>query len=209
MSILNRILEKKSLISLIASNLLILAYVLVDNVPIFEIVLVYWVESCIVGFFTVLKIISSNPTIIKSIKFGGSKATVTDNRWFGPVREFALPFFVIQLVFLVFLIFFAMMFSKTILISNYLFLLIGTAIFFISHAISFLQYAATHCKNSNYYELVIGAEIRALPMSLMVILFPFFVFIPFGKIVLVLLKNILDPTAHLNYHKTAGESELD
>mgnify|MGYP001574478675 FL=1 len=177
-----------SIISLIIANSIPLIGVLFFDWSLIQILLLYWFESAIIGFYTILKIIKANKTI----------------------SFFLVPFFILHyggfmfghLAF-IFAFFRGESVGTTLLWNS------APAILtlFISHGISFFSnfLGKREYKNTNLQEQMVIPYKRIIAMHFTLILGGFLISIynspVFALIILIIAKIIIDLRSHIKEHK--------
>jgi len=184
------LLKYPSLIVLIIANLVPLYGAYAWGWSVGELMLLYWSESAIIGFFNILKmVLSSNGPI----SFSGSKIPL-----FIPLKLFYIPFFTVHYggFMLGHLVFIVTLFVKDFSVGLLLTVLIGMVSLFISHGLSFFM---NYVGKKEYGEAFIGTLMfapypRIVVMHLTII---FGAFINAPLILLIAGKTIADAFSHL------------
>src|SRR3989338_6196767 len=163
---------------LIFSNLVNIVAALYFNWSVFSLMIIFWCQSLIIGFFTILKML-----FLKHVHW---TARVSG------ILNFAALYGIFHIIFLVLIIIF---FSSSELISyligsavtitnplDFVFILFGPILFFINHLYSFLVHRQAFAKTKPSVETVMTAAwIRVVPM------YTFFTFVfPFAFIFLII-----------------------
>jgi len=193
---------KTSLSVLIAVNLMALVGIIAFGWDTFTIILAYWLESAIIGFYSILKLIFSKGEIkTKKVppKFRGLQKTV--NR---AAKIFLIPFFIVHFgAFMVIHFFFITILSEspgqTIAQIPLIALTLGVGLF-VSHGISFWN---NYIKNNEYKKanpqnLMLSPYKRVIIMHATII---FGAMLSVPAMILILLKTIIDIIAHLRERK--------
>ncbi len=203
-----KIFQMPSAIALIISNLVPLFGVLFLGWSSAEVLLLFWSESAVIGFFTVVKILRAPipKTGLKGIKVNG-KEVKNPHMAISTLKILLAGFFIFHFgifmsVHLIFLLFFLLAgsgasFSAAIL--SFKSVLVGFFLIFASHAFSYLNnYIGKHeYKISNIGTMFWAPYTRVIPMHIAII-FGFILGAPI--FVLVFVKIIFDLLAHLAEH---------
>ncbi len=201
----SEVFRHKSALVLIAANLLPLLGIFLFGWSAGEILLLYWSESAIIGFYTILKILlaglsSDTPLALRLVLM--------------PVKLFMMGFFVVHfggfmlghLVFVIFLLSYSSS-TSIILIEDALKLALAlwpaVVFLFLSHGYSFFYnyIARGECKTANIGELMFAPYRRIIVMHVVIIIGAFFIFalrLPYiPALLLILIKTTMDLRAHL------------
>ncbi len=208
---------------LVFSNILFIVLALIQNISLSEVLWVYWFQSIIIGFFTILKIlmypkVSNLNSFRASVKVLGKEVTNNEKpaSRLDLVLAFCYCYGVAHLIFAVFLGF-------GLLEQNLEVIFAGSAIFFVTHLISFvLNWSSDSSKNWNGFDLIISPFGRTIPMQLTIVIGGFILFLVglffsffvgwdlafnFAEFMVILfftlLKIFFDVYSHNEYHKSA------
>jgi hypothetical protein len=205
-------LQNPSAIVLILANLLPVFGVLFLGWEVFPILILYWMENVVVGFFNVLKMLFCKP----EGTIGWQKNTLLWTSKVGSIAFFCFHYGIFTLVHGMFVFalfggfwentesdsFFGGFFSSPIMLQ----LLLGAVILFVSHGISFMT---NYIGKAEYTKVTVN-ELMGQPYGRVVILHLTIIFggglisflgAPvFALILLVVLKIGIDVLAHLKQH---------
>jgi len=199
--------SRPSVISLILANLMPLFGVLLFDWKLFPIMFLYWLESAIVGFYNVLKMIKAEGTAAVNIELNER-----------PIEQWSK---------LAVIFFFMFHYGIFMLVHGvFIFVLFGPAdmslfavfvafpFLFISHGLSFIF---NFLKQGEYKEISLGQQmmqpyLRIIIMHLTILIGGFTAkFLgapPTALVIMILLKIMLDLYAHMKEHKMLGSFGL-
>ncbi|MFA5856490.1 MAG: DUF6498-containing protein [Candidatus Pacearchaeota archaeon] len=204
-----------SMIILIISNLIPIYGVLFWNWNIFNILILYWLESGIIGFFTIFKIMLSNG----DLNYKNDKPIKLNLTLKIFLKLILIPFFIIHysifmLVHLMFIYFISTL-TKSPIQPFYLamILLLYSIIFLISHGLSFINNFIIKKEYEKISPNVAMASpyLRIIVMHLTILLGTFlFVIIGIpriGSTLIIILKTLLDLFFHYKEHQKMNISK--
>ena len=201
-----------SVLALIFSNLLTLTLALIFSWDIFIILIIYVVQSLIIGFFTFVRILTLSNYSTAGFLINGKKPASSFGVKIFTAIFFAFHYGMFHTVYLFFIMFFMVAFSfgaNPINLPNISELvvfgfpvLVSFVLFFISHGISFLFFRDKQ-KQENIGTIMFSPYYRIIPMHLTIIFgFVLLVIHPILMLVLFLLiKTIVDVVMHILEHK--------
>jgi len=180
---------------LIFSNLATIFLAIMQKWDIHQLMMVYLIQSAVIGFFTFFKIISLKKFSTKNLKINNKSVSPTKK------TKYQTAFFFIFHYGLFHLFYFIILgltgendFSLT-------YLLLPTGIFFINHLYSFLyNYKEDSKKVKNIGAVMFFPYARIIPMHLTIIFGSFLVFNTYTLILFLVLKTIADVIMHLIEH---------
>ena len=212
-----KLLSDPTAVILVISNILFLVFAIQLGVPLFQILIVYWIQSVIIGFFNFLKILTLKNFSTKGFMINGKSVEPTEGTKVFTALFFAFHYGFFHFIYLIFLITFLSMGTLSALhlvapsttqiqnastiINGFIVMLVGAAIFFVNHLISFLFYLKKPKKKQNIGTIMFTPYARVVPMHLM-IMFGFFLgaaSIP-AIAFFVFLKTIADLVMHTIEH---------
>ena len=214
-SFFGKVVLEPSSISLLASNLLVIALAVLQNWSILTIMLIYWMQSVTIGIFTFAKIMLMRNYSNETVYING-KPTELAGMGFLAGKIFMAGFFAVHygtfhLVYLVFMLGFAFStpeFGGPATGIDFTGAFATGLLFFLNHLFSFVQ---NYRRDINYSSGVsdIGATFmapyaRIIPMHLTIIFgFGFSFIFPgsiFPLVLFMLLKTYADLATHSNKH---------
>ncbi|OGE33183.1 hypothetical protein A3C59_03635 [Candidatus Daviesbacteria bacterium RIFCSPHIGHO2_02_FULL_36_13] len=185
-----------SLISLLLSNFLVIILAIVQKWDTSTVLLVYWIQSIIIGFFQFLRILSLKKFSTENFKINNQPALPTTK-----TKLFTAFFFMFHYGFFHFIyaIFLFNFFTNQSVDFTYLFL--GGLIFFMNHTFSYFHNRIVDQEGTqNIGHLMFAPYARIIPMHLIII---------FGAllgqsalVMFLLLKTLADLLLHHLKHKT-------
>ncbi|MBU4502414.1 MAG: hypothetical protein KKA79_07495 [Nanoarchaeota archaeon] len=228
-SFVKRIFADPSSWSLILANIVTLVWAIKESRPLASLMLVYWVQSVILGFFQFIKILSLEKVPIKNISFSGEtlESTRKTRTLLTKISSFKKAPDVIQktkiLIALIFAfhygsfhLYYLSFLNKT--VSTQLILVTGGT-FFINHLFSYLyNKEADEKQEKSIRQIMVYPYVRILPMHLTIILGSIFniffggiVAIIFGPalvhsiplVIFTTLKTAVDVAMHTSEHSSA------
>jgi uncharacterized protein DUF6498 len=184
---------------LLASNIWVLILYLKDGSDLGTILIIYWIQSVIIGFFNFFRILglkefSTEGFLVNGRAVKPTRKTKIQVAWF-----FAFHYGFFHLIYAIFLIsvFIAPENARTISLS----LILGSAaIFFANHLFSFFYNRNRDTGEENIGQIMFLPYARILPMHLMII-FGVFLKGTIGLIIFISMKTIADLTMHIFEHK--------
>lgn len=149
-----------SALILVLVNIFFIMCAIILNVTLGEVFFVYWIQSIIIGFFTIVKMIVY-PSSFIAPKTASADAINMENVDFRTKLGFSVFFIIHYGTFhLVYLIFIGVP-------SEFSYVLFGAGIFFLTHLISFIiNYRNDISKKSEIFKIMMGAYPRILPMHI-------------------------------------------
>lgn len=192
------LLERKSAVFLVASNLFPIFGILFLNWSLAPVIFLYWLESGIIGFFNILKMAVAS----------------SKGRGFERIGAFfSIPFFVVHYsVFMsAHLIFLLIFFGLSMDFGGVAEILVGAVFLFASHASSFSSnfIGGREYAGKTPFDFIFSPYKRIVVMHLTIIFGAFMMFAfqgaqkPFG-VLLVILKTLADLFSHLSSHRRGG-----
>jgi len=184
-----------STIILITSNIITIFIALIQNWEPIQIMLVYWIQSVIIGFFTFIKIISLKEFSTKNFKTNNKNVEPNSGTKYSTAFFFLVHYGGFHAGYLLILI------LEFQLKLNTLLLLIPSILFFINHLYSFVyNYKADSEKVRNIGSIMFFPYARIIPMHLTIIFGSFLAANQFTLILFLGLKTIADVIMHLIEH---------
>jgi len=190
---------------LIFSNIITIIFAIIENWDIYTIMLIYWFQSVIIGFFTVIKIIN-----LKNISSVGFAPGLVNHSDIKATKRLAIIIFVLyygmfHAAYLFFLGFDYLFFQGSNLIILNFFIILSILIFFLNHLFSFYYNKEKDAnKKQHIGKVVMFPFIRIIPMHLTIIFGLGFIWFGMPQITLVIfliLKTVADVMMHLIEHK--------
>ncbi len=207
--------KDKSAVILVLSNIVVIIFALAQSWNLLVMILGYWLQSIIIGFFNVLRIISLKEFSVKGLKINNKKVEATQKTKTNVALFFVLHYGFFHLVYFGFFMGFVAEnqgFNLTKEISS---ILTMGIIFFFNHLFSF-WYNREEFKERkpNIGKIMIFPYARIIPMHLTIIAYIGFIifssilgfelyFIPL--ILFLLLKTFADLIMHVIEHRGFGQ----
>ncbi len=185
--------------ALLGSNIWVLILYLKDGSDLGTILVVYWIQSVIIGFFNFIRIINLKEFSTEGFLVNGRAVEPTRKTKIQVAWFFAFHYGFFHLIYAIFLIvvFIAPKNSGTISLS----LILGSAaILFANHLFSFFYNRNRDTGEENIGQIMFLPYARILPMHLMII-FGIFLKGTIGMIIFMFMKTIADLTMHIFEHK--------
>lgn len=184
-----------SIISLLLSNIIVMILAIIQKWDTSTVLWVYWMQSIIIGFFQLLRILSLKKFSTENFKINNQPALPTTQTKLFIAFFFAFHYGFFHFIYAIFLFNF---FTNQPLDFTYLFL--GGAIFFLNHLFSYFQNKLIdEQKKQNIGTMMFSPYARIVPMHLIII---------FGAIlgqsaliIFLLLKTLIDLITHAIKHK--------
>ncbi len=209
------IFEDPSAITLLISNLIVLGLAIAEGWNLIVIMLVYWAQSVIIGFFNFLKILTWNPpttvdNVLSDIQSGGKKLP-NPLLWAGKIflaGFFAIHYGGFHLGYLLFILsgIFVMPFAGAGAPAiDWLMIAATSAIFFANHLFSFIyNFKRDNTATKPIMQIMFSPYARIIPMHLTIIfgsMLTFFFGSPgLATILFLLLKTAADMKMHADGH---------
>jgi hypothetical protein len=180
-----------SVLILLISNLVVVFFAISKNSSLFEMMFVYWIQSIIIGIFTLTKIIL--------IKKNNLIKTYYHALFFiGHYGAFNL----IYLFFFITNAFSSEIMKLSAINIEYKFIFLTSIIFFINHLFSFIyNFKEDSKKETNPKDIMISPYLRTIPLHIIVVLGFFLMNSKIALIVFLILKIFVDLIMHQNEHK--------
>jgi len=184
---------------LLASNIWVLILYLKDGSDLGTILIIYWIQSVIIGFFNFFRILGLKEFSTEGFMVNGRAVEPTRKTKIQVAWFFAFHYGFFHLIYAIFLIsvFIAPEDSGPISLS----LILGSgAIFFANHLFSYFYNRKRDTGEENIGQVMFLPYARILPMHLMII-FGVFLKGSFGLIIFIVMKTIADLVMHIFEHK--------
>lgn len=195
-----------SLWLLVIANGISIYFALVEHWNLFDLMLVYWAQSVIIGFFNFLRILSLKNFSTEGFTMNGRAVAPTKETKIKTAFFFALHYGFFHVGYLFFL-FFAVSFPAsgvTAKAGGSFFIIISIMTFFINHAFSyFYNRKSDEARRSNIGKVMFYPYARILPMHFTIIIGGFLGAVGKGSLVLflfLLLKLLADVLLHIQEH---------
>jgi hypothetical protein len=190
-----------TVISLLLANLLVMDMVVVNGWLIYEILIIYWFQSVIIGFFQFLKILSLKRFSVDGFKINNHPAKETENTKNFTAIFFAFHYGLFHFVYFIFLVAQGG-FIGFLSTGKFYSLSITVIIFLINHAFSFMYYKQKIAlQKPNIGKLMFQPYARIVPMHLFIVSGGLLSSGPFVTVFFISLKTIADLVMHLLEHK--------
>lgn len=193
-----------STLVLILTNLSILYYFVRSNLAFDTLLWVYWFQSIIIGFFTIIKILSLKDFSTQGVKIGGEHPKATFFVKIFIAGFFTIHYGIFHLVYAMFLLvdtFFGNLFNSSQGIgADWGFILTAAGLFFINHAFSFF-YHKNSDKKPNIGRIMGFPYVRIIPMHITIIAGTFLGHGISAIVFFIILKTVADVVAHVIEHK--------
>jgi len=196
-----------STIILIISNIIVIILAIIEKWNIIDLLLIYWAQSMIIGFFHFLRMINHQNYVVDNKKSNLKAPKILYSIFFlfhyGWLNLFYLFYILFDYIINPFL------FNKSVSIEiNWIAILIGIFIFLINHLISYIvNYKKDILIKRSYKEMMFLPYIRIVPMD--IILFIGAILSTENKIIVFLvLKLIADIVTHKIEHKNKSSNLL-
>lgn len=211
LNLFNALKKDQSAMILVLSNVIIIIFALVQQWDILVIMLGYWLQSVIIGFFVFIRIINLKKFSVKNVKVNGKPLEETKKAKISTALFFAFHYGFFHFVYFGFLMEFATENQDLNLTEEIFPILIMGAIFFLNHLFSsWYNRKEFEKKKPNIGKMMLFPYARIIPMHLTIIfsgsiivsgstnglklfLIPLFLFLS--------LKTIADLTMHIIEHQ--------
>ncbi len=188
-------LTNSSAISLLLSNFLVIALAIVQKWEASTVLWVYWMQSIIIGFFQMLRILSLKNFSTENFKINNQPVSPTIQAKTFTAFFFAFHYGFFHFIYAIFL--FNLFTNKPF---DFTYIFTGGLIFFLNHTFSFYQNKVTdQQKIQNIGQLMLAPYARIIPMHLIIV---------FGAIigqsaliVFLILKTLADLAMHTLKHR--------
>jgi hypothetical protein len=187
-----------SLWILLFSNLITIGIALKEDWSLATIVIAYWVQSCIIGFFNVVRILSLKDFSLGSVRFDTQFTFITEKIKYVIAGFFAFHYGFFHLAYGVFLFAFAFIYAYE---ADVLHIMVVSVIFFFDHLFSFrYNKKRDEKKKRSILRLMFFPYARIIPMHIVILFFGF----SFGERPLLIflgLKTLADVAMHVIEHE--------
>lgn len=197
--------KDRSAMALVFSNVIVIVFALVQGWNLLAIMLGYWLQSVIIGFFNFIRIISLKEFSVQGLKMNNKKVEATKKTKKSIAFFFVLHYGLFHFVYLAFLVMFIK--AKGMDVNKEIFpILTMGIIFFFNHLFSFwYNKKELEEKKPNIGKIMFFPYARIIPMHFTIIAGGlFFVLFESYQIPLVLflfLKTIADLIMHIIEHR--------
>ncbi|MEI7498340.1 MAG: DUF6498-containing protein [Candidatus Falkowbacteria bacterium] len=181
---------------LLISNLVAIYFIIKNNVPVQSVMLIYWLQSIIIGAVNVVRILLLKNFSTENVQINGRAAANTES-----TRYFIAGFFIVHFG-LFHLVYLAFISSGTITGSSNLEWAPALSVasgFLISHIFSFIYNLKTEIEGKNIGTVMFAPYLRIVPMHLAIILGAGMSLVALN--ILLILKTIIDLGSHIVKHK--------
>ncbi len=179
---------------LIFTNGATITYTIIENWPLITIMLVYWVQSCIIGFFNVIRILSLKEFSTEGYYINDKPVAPTEQTKRKSAYFFAFHYGFFHAIYAVFLL----TNIEGVFVHHVLF---GGVIFFVDHLFSFRYNKKRDQKKiQNIGRLMAFPYARVIPMHLVIVFFGVFLSGTLPLLVFLGLKSLADVIMHVVEH---------
>jgi len=179
---------------LIFTNGATITYTIIENWPLITIMLVYWVQSCIIGFFNVIRILSLKEFSTEGYYINDKPVAPTEQTKRKSAYFFAFHYGFFHAIYAVFLL----TNIEGVSVHHVLF---GGIVFFVDHLFSFRYNRERDQKKiQNLGRLMAFPYARVIPMHLVIVLFGVFLSGALPLLVFLGLKTLADVIMHVVEH---------
>lgn len=167
-------------ISIVASNVLVLIFTILEDQSVLNVLWIYWFQSVIIGLFNFLKILSLKKFTVDGMKMNNKPLTESKTAKIGTAVFFLVHYGIFHAVYAGFLSGFSSIGILTNKIVDYNFVLITSLVFLINYLIEFIfSYRKERDLVLSLPKLMMAPYKRIIPMHLTII---FSGFIMFGAV---------------------------
>ncbi|MBU7030172.1 MAG: hypothetical protein HXS48_24780 [Theionarchaea archaeon] len=179
---------------LIFTNGATITYTIIENWPLITIMLVYWVQSCIIGFFNVVRILSLKEFSTEGYYINDKPVAPTEQTKRKSAYFFAFHYGFFHAIYAVFLL----TNIEGVSVHHVLF---GGIIFFVDHLFSFRYNRERDQKKiQNLGRLMAFPYARVVPMHLVIVFFGVFLSGTLPLLIFLGLKSLADVIMHVVEH---------
>jgi len=202
--------------SLVITNLLVMFLAIFQSWNIFDLIIVYWFQSVIIGIFNFFRILGLENYSVKGFTENGVQPPANKATKIRMAIFFTFHYGIFHFVYLGFIMSF--MFSGSLLFNGqFSYIFLGIVLFFINHLISYRQNIAELKSGLNIGAVMFRPYTRIMPMHLFIIFFGFLLSSKnftysqnmFALIIFLLLKTGADIMMHLIEHRKKNISKND
>jgi len=162
---------KLSTLSLIFSNVIVIVFAVIDNLPAYEILWMYWFQSVIIGIFNFIKIITLKDFTTEGFKQGGKQVPQTKAAKISTGVFFLVHYGFFHFIYAIFLGVFSGAADSVSSNSDSKYLVISAVIFLVSYAIEFYNSKKEESTEvPNLGALMFAPYTRIFPMHITIIL---------------------------------------
>lgn len=195
MNFIKLVIGDYSALSLVVSNLLTICWAAREHSNFLTILIIYWSQSVVIGFFSFIKILSLKNFSTVGVKFNNQLLEPTVFTKIFSAFFFLFHYGIFHFVYAVFLLV-----DRNISSVNFGFVLPSFFIFFGNHLFSFIQNWTKESKTKNLGTLMFFPYLRIFPMHLAIIFGGIFAGV-LPVILFMFLKSIADVTMHVFEHR--------
>jgi hypothetical protein len=161
---------KPSVLTLIISNISIAVYALVDNLSLMDVLWVYWIQSVIIGIFNFIKMITLKEFSTEGFKQNDKDVLPTKATKISSALFFLFHYGFFHFVYAIFLGSFSDFNFTTEQGFDSMYVLISTAMFFVSYLIEFIKSKSEeNSELPNIGTIMFAPYVRIIPMHLTII----------------------------------------
>ncbi len=182
--------------SLILTNVVVIAFAIVEKWSVPTLLMTYWFQSIIIGLFQAKKMADLKTFSTKDLHINGRPSKPTPR-----TKRFVIGFFIFHygLFRFVYLIFLIGLIARN---PDRMAVLLGSAIFFVNHWLSYRNNREQDAaKTQNIGAMMFYPYARIIPMHLFILFGGFLIGGTFSLIFFLLLKTAADVCMHLYEHK--------
>jgi len=187
-----------SVVALIGANLIAIILAVIEGWDLHELLLVYWSQSVIIGYFNVRRMLALDKFSVEGLSQNGRNLTATRETQKSISGFFALHYGAFHLVYLAFIL----TDERNAFQGNWLYIAVCVAAFFLNHRYSYIEHRDDdRTRKPNIGNIMFFPYIRIIPMHLTIIAGGAFGGASTGTLILFLgLKTVADVAMHKVEH---------
>jgi len=160
-----------SLQSLVVTNLLVIVLAIYQSWNIFDLMIIYWAQSVIIGIFNFFGILGLENYSTKGFRENGVQPPANKATKVGTAIFFAFHYGFFHLIYFGFIMGFVIFGNSSFSDGQFFYILIGIILFFINHLISYRQNIAELKSGLNIGTIMFRPYVRIIPMHLLIVFF--------------------------------------
>jgi len=155
-----------SVVTLVGANLLAIVLAVIEGWDLHELMLIYWAQSVIIGYFSVRRMLDLTEFSTDGVSQNGRALKATRATQVSMAGFFSLHYGAFHLIYLVFML----ADERNAFQGNWLFLMLCIAVFFFNHRYSFIEHRERDkSRKPNIGNIMFFPYARIVPMHLTII----------------------------------------
>jgi hypothetical protein len=195
-----------STISLVLVNIITIFFAIIEKWSLVTLLIIYWNQSLIIGFFTIIRIIKLKRFTTNFYKINGVPAEIDSKTKFRVTKDFISMYGIIHLIYFYLIYSLDKSFlNNSLLHLNFLIIILESIVFFINHLYSFIHNSIKEKdKIKDLGDILAVPYLRILPMHIVLFIGSLIIAITSNSIytlsLFLILKTFMDVLTHIGEH---------